>query len=222
MPRTLAVLSAGLGSPSTTTLVADQIAQAVEAEVTARGEALEVVRIELRELAIELGQAMATGGIPTERLDAAKALVAGADGIVAATPVFAGSYSGLFKMFVDTLEPGSLEGTPVLLAATAGTARHALVLEHAMRPLFSYLRAMTVPTGIFAATADFGGEEGGELSGRIRRAASQLAGLMLVEDAAVAGFAQRPEEARAGTRIEAPATSFQQLLRGHTGERAPR
>lgn len=222
MARTLVVVSAGLGSPSTTKTVADSIAKAVEAEVTARGEALEIVPIELRSLAVELGQAMATGGIPTPRLTEAKELIAAADGIVAATPVFSASYSGLFKMFFDAIDPGSIEGTPVLLAATAGTPRHSLVIEHAMRPLFAYLRAVTVPTGVLAATSDFGGDEGAEVSARIRRAAGQLAALMVAQETAVAGFAQRPEDAeraaRAKTRIEAPVTSFQQLLRGHAGD----
>ena len=76
------------------------------------------------------------------------------------TPVFSASYSGLFKTFFDVLEPGVLDGKPVLIAATAGTARHSLVLEHALRPLFSYLHAVVVPTGVFAATEDFGGNDG--------------------------------------------------------------
>lgn len=222
MARTLVVVSAGLGSPSTTKSIADAISSAVEAEVTARGEGLEIIDIELRGLAVELGQAMATGGLPTPGLTRAKELVASADGIIAATPTFTASYSGLFKMFFDAIDPESIEGTPVLLAATAGTPRHSLVIEHAMRPLFSYLRAVTVPTGVFAATADFGGEEGRELSSRVRRAASQLASLMVAERNAVAGSARRPDgedrSARAKTRITPPAMSFTELLHGHTGD----
>ena len=82
--------------------------------------------------------------------------MAEADAVIAVTPVYTGSYSGLFKMFFDVLEDGTLEGKPVLIAATAGTARHSLVLEFAMRPLFAYLRADVVPTGVFAASSDFG------------------------------------------------------------------
>ena len=92
--------------------------------------------------------------------------------------MFSASYSGLFKSFFDVLEPGTLDGTPVLLGATAGTARHSLVLEHALRPLFSYLRAVVVPTGVFAASEDFGGTGDGALSTRIERAAGELAALV--------------------------------------------
>ena len=79
-------------------------------------------------------------------------------------------------MFFDALDPDGLTGTPVLVAATAGTARHSLVLDHAMRPLFAYLRAVVVPTGVFAATEDFGSHG---LSDRITRAASELAAAVL-------------------------------------------
>lgn len=212
MARTLVVVSAGLGSPSTTKTVADSIAKAVEAEVTARGEALEIVPIELRSLAVELGQAMATGGIPTPRLTEAKELIAAADGIVAATPVFSASYSGLFKMFFDAIDPGSIEGTPVLLAATAGTPRHSLVIEHAMRPLFAYLRAVVVPTAVFAATEDFGGDA--DLERRVHRAAGELAALVVAERTGVAGFAPTGDEASGPL---GPVTDFSQLLRGHDG-----
>src|SRR6185369_14161607 len=117
-----------------------------------------------------------------------------ADAVIAVTPVFAASYSGLFKMFVDVLEPDALRGTPVLLAATAGSARHSLVLEHAMRPLFSYLRALTVPTAVFAAPEDWAGAT--PLADRIDRAAGELADLVA---------ARRP------ARTAGP-TSFEQLL----------
>ena len=90
--------------------------------------------------------------------------------------MFSASYSGLFKTFVDVLEPGILDGKPVLIAATGGTARHSLVLDHALRPLFSYLHAVVVPTGVFAASEDFGSTDEGHLDKRIRRAAGELAG----------------------------------------------
>jgi FMN reductase len=92
------------------------------------------------------------------------------------TPVFSASYSGLFKTFFDVLEEGTLDGKPVLVAATAGTARHSLVLEHALRPLFSYLHAVVVPTGVFAATEDFGNNSG--LDTRIARATGELSALL--------------------------------------------
>ena len=156
MTRRIVVVTAGLTVPSSTRLLADQLAEATSAQVSARGEAVEVEFVELREVAGELATFMVTGGIPTPRLTELRELVSAADGIIAVTPVFNGSYSGLFKMFFDALDPDALTGTPVLIAATAGTARHSLVLDHAMRPLFAYLRAVVVPTGVFAATEDFG------------------------------------------------------------------
>ena len=83
--------------------------------------------------------------------------------------------SDRFKPVFDVLEEGTLDGKPVLVAATAGTARHSLVIEHALRPLFSYLHAVVVPTGVFAATEDFGNRG---LDARIARAAGELSALM--------------------------------------------
>nr|WP_306295127.1 NAD(P)H-dependent oxidoreductase [Corynebacterium amycolatum] len=121
---------------STTRILADRIAEAVEAQVSKRGEGLEIEYVELRELAVSLGTAMSTG-LYDERLRAALDTVSGADGLIAAPPVFAASYSGLFKMFFDALGTDALTSMPVIIAATAGTARNSLVLEYAMRPLFS-------------------------------------------------------------------------------------
>ena len=79
-----------------------------------------------------------------------------ADALIAVSPIFSGSYSGLFKTFFDVLEPETLAGKPVLIGATGGTARHSLALEHALRPLFSYLHAVVVPTAVYAAPEDWG------------------------------------------------------------------
>ena len=114
-----------------------------------------MVAVELRDVAHELTDHLLTG-FPGPTLAAAIDAVRRADGLIVVTPVFSASYSGLFKTFFDVLEEGTLDGKPVLVAATAGTARHSLVLEHALRPLFSYLHAVVVPTGVFAATEDFG------------------------------------------------------------------
>jgi len=218
MSRRVVAVTAGLTVPSSTRLLTDRIAEAVVAQVGARGEAVEVSVVELRELAGELAAYMASGGIPTPRLTEVREQVAEADGLIAVTPVFSASYSGLFKMFFDALDPDSLTGVPVLLAATAGTARHSLVLDHAMRPLFSYLRAVVVPTGVFAATEDFGGATG--LPERITRAASELAALVVSSGAyAVGGFGPDLSHAprrRSGDDLD-DVTSFGDLLRGHSG-----
>ncbi|WP_134766071.1 CE1759 family FMN reductase [Nocardioides sp. 1609] len=167
----LVVISAGLGVPSSTRLLADRLTEAVVRELGP----VELEVVELRPLARPLADHLLTG-FPGPELQAAQDAVAAADALVVVSPVFAASYSGLFKMFFDLLPRDVLIGTPVLLGATAGSARHSLVVDHAMRPLFSYLRALVVPTAVFAATDDFGSDA--DLSGRITRAARELAALL--------------------------------------------
>lgn len=177
------VVSAGLGVPSSTRLLGDRLAAAVARRTEA---AVEVV--ELRDLAVEIAHNF-TNGFPGKGLAAAQDAVAGADGLIVVTPVFSASYSGLFKSFFDVLDKEALVGKPVLIAATGGTARHSLVLEHALRPLFAHLRAVVAPTGVYAASEDWG-EEG--LAGRIERAAQELAGLMAGSRAAAPERAAEP------------------------------
>jgi FMN reductase len=165
--RSLAVVTAGLSRPSSTRLLADRLAAAT---VDAADDELEVTVIELRDLAHDITNHMLTGFPPAALREALDA-VAAADGLIAVTPIFTASYSGLFKSFIDVLDTDALVDKPVLLAATGGTARHSLAVEHALRPLFAYLRAATVPTAVFAASEDWGGE----LAGRIARAGSELA-----------------------------------------------
>lgn len=183
--RNIVVVTAGLSDPSSTRLLADLLARAVESTQSSATVTTDVV--ELRPLAHALADNMLTG-FATGELAEVQQKVADADGLVVVTPVFSASYSGLFKMFFDVLEQGALDGTPVLVAATAGTARHSLVLEHALRPLFSYLHAAVVPTGVFAASEDWGsgGNGSNELHARIKRAAGEL----------VAAVTSRPAAAR--------------------------
>lgn len=179
----IVVISAGISVPSSTRILADNLAAATvralsSVELVETTNAVQV--IELRELAHQLTDNVLTG-FPTGALADAVRQVAEADAVIAVSPVYTGSYSGLFKMFFDVLEDDTLEGKPVLIAATAGTARHSLVLEFALRPLFAYLRADVVPTAVFAASEDFGGGavRGGSLSARIDRAAGELADKVL-------------------------------------------
>ncbi|QPK78227.1 NAD(P)H-dependent oxidoreductase [Corynebacterium lizhenjunii] len=214
--RSLVVLSAGVSTPSTTLQLADALAQATVSQLTARGEGAEVIVVELRELAAELATAATSWTVATPGLDSARDVVGAADGLIAATPVFQGSYSGLFKLFFDTLPPAALEGTPAIIAATGGSSRHAHVLDYALRPLLNYLHALTVPTGVFQATQDFGSSEGGRTQRRILRAAQQLADLMVGPADRVSGLTPL-----ADTPVTDPAGSFQPfsvLLRGHTGQ----
>jgi FMN reductase len=174
--RKLAVVSGGLAEPSSTRLLADRLAVATELALGELEVETELLALELRDHAHALTNMLVTG-FADERLGAAIKQVVESDGLIAVTPIFNASYSGLFKTFFDVLEPGSLAGKPVLIAATAGSPRHSLALEHAIRPLFSYMRAPVVPTGVFAASEDWGSGVSAEqaLSERIDRAAWELA-----------------------------------------------
>lgn len=216
MARRLVVISSGLSIPSSTRMLADRISGAVQREVTARGESLEVEVIELRGLARDIADHLVSG-MPPAALREALSAVSQADAMIAVTPVFTASYAGLFKSFIDLLDKDALTGKPVLIGATAGTARHSLVLEHALRPLFTYLRAVVVPTGIFAATEDFGGsgrdgEDG--LDRRIARAATELGALVVATSGSVPGFtAPAVDEVGKLDRIsEDSLTPFDELL----------
>lgn len=172
--RRLAVVSGGLSQPSSTRMLADRLAEATVADLAGRGVEADLTVVDLRDHARDLTSMMLTG-FASPALEAVIDSVTGADGLIAVSPVFSASYSGLFKSFFDVVAPSSLDGMPVVVAATAGSPRHSLVLDHALRPLFSYLRAEVVPTGVFAATDDWGSAAGGELGARIERAARQLA-----------------------------------------------
>ncbi len=197
MSTRLVVVSAGLSVPSSTRLLADRLASAA---VSAVHEPVEVDVVELRPLAHALADNLLTGFAAGELAEAIET-VRRADALIVVTPVFSASYSGLFKTFFDVLESDVLDGMPVLVAATAGTARHSLVLEHALRPLFTYLHAVVVPTGVFAASEDFGGPG---LEARIERAAGELATLL-------AGVPRR--RARTLEDELADPTPFEELLR---------
>ncbi|MFE0378767.1 FMN reductase [Streptomyces inhibens] len=184
----LVAVSAGLSTPSSTRLLADRLAESVRGELDAQGHDVEIDVIELRALAVAIANNLVTG-FPPPQLAAAIDAVTGADGVIAVTPVFTASYSGLFKSFFDLIDPDALTGKPVLVAATGGTARHSLVLEHALRPLFAYLRAVVVPTAVYAASEDWG--SGGDaytegLPARIQRAGRETAALMAARPAAAA------------------------------------
>ncbi|MET0496410.1 MAG: FMN reductase [Actinoplanes sp.] len=173
--RTLVVISAGLSQPSSTRLLADRLAAASVTAADGLGVRLGTQVIELRDLAHDLMNHLLTG-FPPAALKRALDAVEAADAVIAVTPIFNASYSGLFKSFFDVLGKDALTDKPVLIAATGGTARHSLALDHAIRPMFTYLRAATVPTSVFAATDDWGGDESqDQLRGRVNRAAGELA-----------------------------------------------
>src|SRR5947207_15161883 len=170
----LAVVTAGLSQPSSSRLLADRLASATASALGPTS----VSVLELRDIALDVTKNLLTG-FPSPALRSAIETVTEADGLIAVTPVFAAGYSGLFKSFFDVLDVDALEGKPVLVGATGGTERHSLVLDYQLRPLFGYLRAVPVATGVYAASSAWGSGEGsGALQRRIERAARELAGAM--------------------------------------------
>lgn len=170
---TVVAISAGLSESSSTRLLTDRLVESLGRQF---GDAsIEVVT--LRELAHDVVDANLTG-FASPRLQDVLDKVTAADGLIVATPIYKASFPGLFKSFVDALETDAVIGKPVLLAATGGTARHSLAIDHALRPLFGYLQALVVPTGVFASTYDWGAEGASSLETRIDRAAGELASLL--------------------------------------------
>ena len=197
----IVVVTAGLSQPSSTRLLGERLATATQQAVRSAGGSADVQIVELREYAHDLTNQLLTG-FPSGHLAELIEQVTTADALIAVTPIFSASYSGLFKTFFDVLQPESLAGTPVLIAATAGSARHSLALEFAIRPLFAYLRTVVVPTAVFAATEDWA--SAGTLGARIDRAAGELAALL-------APAPSTPPQASRG-RVAASVTPFAQLL----------
>lgn len=173
-PARVVVVSAGVSEPSSTRMLADRIAQKSLDLLRESGVPATATVIELAPLAVDIARATVSG-FPGEQLQAAIERLAEADAIIATTPVYKAGISGLFKSFADVLDNDLLVAKPTVLAATAGSARHALVVDEQMRSLFAYLRALTMPTSIFAAPEDWASTELGD---RIERAATELAELV--------------------------------------------
>jgi FMN reductase len=177
----LAVVSAGTGDPSSTRLLADRTAERVAALAAKHGNTVTVSVLDLREISADISTALVSQLI-TPKLQKAITALGDADGIIASTPVYKAGPSGLFTSFFQVLDNDLLIAKPVVLAATAGTARHALVADDQIRPQFAYLRTMTVPTSLFAAPEDWSDQA---LNKRIDRAAVEL--VLLMES----GFARK-------------------------------
>ena len=170
----LVIVSGGTSDPSATGLLAQRIGTQIRKLASTRGSTVRVHLLQLRELASEIATALVSPLIGP-KLTAAIEQLNLADGIVAAAPVYKAGPSALFTGFFQVLDNDLLIAKPTVLAATAGTARHALVVDQQMRGLFAYLRTMTVPTSIFAATDDWSGSD---LAERIDRAATEMILLM--------------------------------------------
>ena len=205
--RRITVISAGLGVPSSSRLLADQLAASAERQLAAAGYAVDIEVVELRDLAVDIANNFVTG-YAAPRLADVIAGVEASDGVIAVSPVFSASYSGLFKSFIDVLDPKAFEGKAVLIGATAGTDRHQMVLDFAMRPLFTYLRTRIAATAVFAGPQDWGNNDdgGSPLSERVDRAAEEF--VRLLQDS---GTQQKP------AALES--LPFEQLLAGISSPR---
>ncbi|GAA1497440.1 CE1759 family FMN reductase [Paeniglutamicibacter kerguelensis] len=189
MNQSIVVVSGGLGTPSTSGLLGRQLAESAASELASMGFQAEVTVLELRDYATDITNNLLTGYAPPRLQEAIDSVVT-AGALVMVSPVFTASVSGLFKSFIDVLDPKSLEEKPVILAATGGSPRHNLVIDYAMRPIFSYLRAKIMPTSVFASPEDWGADQGpGALADRERLAGRELAlamthggGLPVVQD----------------------------------------
>lgn len=211
--RHITVITAGLGVPSSSRLLADQLAAAASRELRTAGYTPEVDVVELRDLAVDIANNFVTG-YASPRLAEVLAGAAAADGIIAVSPVFSASYSGLFKSFMDVVDPASLEGKAVLLGATGGSDRHQMVLDYAMRPLFNYLRTRIAPTAVFAGPQDWGNIDGGgsPLSARTERAAAEFAEMLTAQRRTTGKSSE-------GHSQDLESLPFEQLLAGISGGR---
>ncbi len=168
----IALVSAGASEQSSTTKLVTQIGAETQRVLRDYGRDASLAVVDLRDVGKDIGIALATGSISAE-LGQMLATVAAADGVVVGAPVYKAAPSGLLKSFFDLADDDVVLATPLVLSATAGTPRHALVPDEHMRALFAYLRALPVPTSVFAATEDYSNP--GALNRRVTRAATELA-----------------------------------------------
>jgi FMN reductase len=194
-------------------MLADRLALATAEKLTEAGIEVSADTFELRDYAHDITNNMLTGFAPTE-LESMINTVVSADALIAVTPIFSTSYSGLFKSFIDVLDPDSLRGKPVLIGANAGTARHSLAIDYAIRPLFAYLHAEPVSTGVFAASSDWGGSDDdvATLSSRVQKGAKEFAEAIMRKEPAKSSDPFDPANYLGEGR------SFGHLLGGLAGE----
>lgn len=176
-PYRITVVSAGVSDPSTTSKLGDAVALKAAAYLRALGEQTQVSRVDLRVLSQDIAIASVSGHI-SPVLQAAIDKVSSSDGIVAASPIFKASYSGLFKSFWDVVDADAVLNMPVALTATGGSERHALMPDTDMRSLFAFLRAITVPTSVVAVSNDWSSDT---LSSREERAGDELGALIALD-----------------------------------------
>lgn len=154
------------------------LAQAIGAAAQARAP-LDITYYDVVDAGPGLGAAFSRGELSEDARKVVEA-VEQADAIIAITPVYKGSYTGLFKHLIDFVDPNALSHKPVVIGATGGGHRHALIVEHQLRPLFGFFSALIVPTSVYASDHEFSEGEVVDpgVLGRIELAGSQLATLL--------------------------------------------
>jgi FMN reductase len=193
------VVSGSTSAPSRTLVLARRILAAVADEVAVDGHVVDIA-----EVGSELGRALGRRDL-SPAAERALQHVERAQILIAATPVYRGSYTGHFKHLFDLVDQNALIDTPVILAATRGSDKHCLIIEHQLRPLFGFLQSYTVPVGIYASQADFqnGDVQSTTVLARIVTAARQAVNLMRTQAAQI----ERPNAAlssHAATRSPEP------------------
>lgn len=177
-------LTGGISFPSSSRLLSDLLLERTAAHLEAAGRTVATRTVEARDVAEDAATATVLGFRSDEVTDALGA-VERSDLLIATSPVFRGSYSGVFKTFVDLLDGQAITGKPVLLGAAGGTVRHTLVIDQALRPLFAFMGAVLAPVGVYASTAEWTLERlpTTALAERADRAAAELARLVVLVDA---------------------------------------
>ena len=171
MGRSIVGIAGSLGRPSRTRALVEAAVERASARYWLDGAVFDLLSF-----SPSLGSATRLSDLDADARASVDTMLE-ADALVLASPVYKGSYSGLFKHLIDLLDPQSLVGKPVLIGATGGGPRHALVIEHQLRPLLGFFEAQTLATGIYAAEPDF--EQGAIASPaaleRLDRAVGQFA-----------------------------------------------
>ena len=178
-PLRIVGVSGSLREPSKTTA----LVRALMEEAAGRG-TVETTLVEVAGLGPGFAGALRREDVGAE-VEAALRAIETADLLIVASPVYRASFTGLFKHLFDFVGQYALVGTPVLLAATGGGERHALILEHQLRPLFGFFQALTLPLGVYASEGDFDGYEltSTDVRARIEQAITRA--VPLVEQAAL-------------------------------------
>jgi len=148
-PIKVVAVSGSLHAPSKTTALINEILASFGRSLT-----IDAHLIEVNEIGPEFAGALTRDQLP-ESVERELQLIEGADLLIVASPVYRASFTGLFKHLFDFVGQYALVDVPILLAATGGSDRHALIIEHQFRPLFGFFQALTLPLGVYANDSDF-------------------------------------------------------------------